>query len=44
LVEEVAFVAYHLHWSQEDVMRMEHADRRGWVARISDLNRRANGE
>jgi hypothetical protein len=38
----VAFVAYHLHWPQEEIMRMEHADRRAWVTRVSDLNRRAN--
>jgi hypothetical protein len=40
----VAFVAYHLHWSQEEIMRMEHADRRQWVSRVSDLNRQVNEE
>ena len=42
--EEVAFVAYHFNWAEDQIMTMEHADRRAYVARISDLNRRANGE
>jgi hypothetical protein len=44
LAEEVAFIAYHFHWSEDELLRMEHADRRRWVERISNLNRRANGE
>lgn len=44
LGEEVAFIAYHLHWPERAVMQMEHADRRDWVRRVSDLNRRANEE
>jgi hypothetical protein len=42
LLEEVAFVAYHLHWPHDEVMALEHADRRTWVAQISSLNRRMN--
>lgn len=44
LYEEVAFVAYHFHWSPEAIMDMEHADRRRWVAEISGINQRMNGE
>lgn len=44
LYEEVAFVAYHFHWSPEAIMNMEHVDRRRWVAEISSLNQRMNGE
>ena len=44
LVDEVAFVAYHFHWPHDDVMALEHADRRRWVAAISDINERMNGE
>jgi hypothetical protein len=40
----VAFIAYHFHWPQNELMQLEHADRRAWVARISDLNRRSNGD
>jgi hypothetical protein len=42
LVEEVAFVAYHFHWPHEEVMALEHADRRRWVAEISSINERMN--
>jgi hypothetical protein len=35
LHEEVAFIAYHFHWSQREVMELEHADRRRWVAEIN---------
>jgi hypothetical protein len=44
LHEEVAFIAYYLHWPQEQIMAMEHADRRAWVERVSALNRRVAGE
>ena len=40
LYEEVAFVAYHFHWPQEEVMQLEHQDRRRWVTEISAINRR----
>ena len=40
MMEELAFVAYHFHWSHDDVVELEHADRRAWVARISDINER----
>jgi hypothetical protein len=42
LLGEVAFIAYHFHWSQREVMELEHADRRQWVAEISAINARIN--
>lgn len=39
LHEEVAYVAHHLHWSYHDVMSMEHAERRRWVAQAARLDR-----
>lgn len=44
LYEEVAFVAYHFHWSPEDILTMEHPERRRWVERISRINERCNDE
>jgi hypothetical protein len=38
----VAFVAYHFHWPMNDILELEHADRRRWVAEISAINRRLN--
>jgi hypothetical protein len=42
LVGEVAFVSYHFHWPHDEVMALEHADRRRWVAEISAINERSN--
>jgi hypothetical protein len=42
LTEEVAFIAYHFHWSHDQIMQLEHRDRRSWVAQISQLNQRMN--
>ena len=44
LNEEVAFVAYHFKWSHEDIMSLEHRDRRQWVEQISEINERMNAE
>lgn len=44
LFGEVAFLAYHLHWDHDQLMGLEHVDRRRWVAEVSDLNRRMNGD
>lgn len=42
--EEVAFVAYHFHWSPEAILNLEHPERRRWVQEISLINQRMNGE
>ena len=44
LVDEVAFVAYHFHWQHDDVMALEHGERRRWVSAISSINERMNGD
>ena len=42
LREEVAYLAYHFHWSYEDVMCMEHAERQEWVEEAARINTRLN--
>jgi hypothetical protein len=42
LNEEVAFIAYHFHWPHDQIMNLEHRDRRRWVSQISTLNQRIN--
>jgi hypothetical protein len=42
--EEVAFIAYHFHWSHAEIMELEHRERRHWVSEISAINRLANGD
>jgi hypothetical protein len=44
LFEEVAFVAYHFHWPYDDVMLLEHHERRRWIDEISRINERVNRE
>jgi hypothetical protein len=44
LFEEVAYVAYHFHWSFEEILMLEHADRRRFVEEIASINRRLNEE
>ena len=39
LFEEVAFVAYHFHWSLGDILDLEHGDRQRFIEEISAINR-----
>ena len=40
LYEEVAYVAYHFHWSLGDIVDLEHPLRRRFVEEIGRINRR----
>jgi hypothetical protein len=40
LFREVAYVAYHFHWSLEEILDLEHPLRRRFVAEIAEINRR----
>jgi hypothetical protein len=42
LYEEVAFLAYHFHWPHDEIVALEHADRRRWVAEVSRINTAVN--
>ncbi len=42
LYEEVAYIAYHLKWSHQEIMHMEHRDRLRWVREVARLNERLN--
>ncbi|MGP4004437.1 DUF6760 family protein [Streptomyces sp. 8N706] len=41
--EEVAYVAYHFHWSLDSILDLEHHDRRRYAERIAALVTRAAG-
>ena len=41
LAEEVAYIAYYLHWPYDQIMAMEHRERRQWVAEVAKLNKRS---
>ncbi|MHC1599760.1 MAG: DUF6760 family protein [Candidatus Methanospirareceae archaeon] len=42
IYEEVAFIAYHFHWSHETIMDLEHRERRRWCEEISRINGKLN--
>jgi len=40
LYEELAYVAYHFHWSRDDLLDLEHPERNRFVAEIGRINTR----
>lgn len=44
LYEEVAYVAYHFHWSLDAILDMEHPQRLRFVSEIASINTRLSEE
>ena len=44
LYEEVAYVAFHFHWSMDEILDMEHPLRERFVGEIGRINRRLSTE
>jgi hypothetical protein len=42
IYQEVAYIAYHFHWSIDEVLEMEHRERQIWVREISEINKEIN--
>lgn len=42
LYQEVAYIAYHFHWSLDDILGLEHKERQIWVREISEINNQIN--
>lgn len=42
LYEEVSYVAYHFHWSMDEILDLEHPLRQRFVEEIGRINRRAS--
>ena len=42
LYEEIAYVAYHFHWSHEELIDLEHLRRKAFVQEIAKINQRLN--
>jgi hypothetical protein len=38
----VAFLSYYLHWTHDEMLGMEHGDRREWVRQVTAINTRIN--
>ncbi|MEU9293862.1 DUF6760 family protein [Streptomyces sp. NPDC048266] len=39
--EETAYLAFHFHWGMDDILDLEHADRRRYVAQVAALAERS---
>jgi hypothetical protein len=39
LFEEVAYVAYYLHWNLDSILDLEHPVRRRFIEEIGSINR-----
>jgi Family of unknown function (DUF6760) len=44
LYEEVAFIAYHFHWSFAEIINLEHRERRRWCEEISKINKKLSSQ
>ncbi|TVQ89446.1 MAG: hypothetical protein EA397_15415 [Deltaproteobacteria bacterium] len=42
IFKEVAFIAYHFHWSRDEALSISHRERHAWVKEISAINERIN--
>ncbi len=44
LYEEVAYLAYHFHWPLQELLGLEHAERRRWVEQAARIQRGQGSE
>lgn len=38
----MSFISYYFHWSEADVLALEHTERRRWCSEISSINASLN--
>ena len=43
LYQEMTFLSYYLHWSRNEVMGLDHRERRRWCQEVSSVNQKLNG-
>ncbi|MEJ8632140.1 DUF6760 family protein [Streptomyces sp. MS2.AVA.5] len=41
---EIAFIAYHFHWSHSELLGLDHVQRREYIGQISRINQRLREE
>ncbi|MBS1824059.1 MAG: hypothetical protein JST93_01945 [Acidobacteria bacterium] len=44
LHQEVAYIAYHFHWTRDEIFEFPHPERRRWVTEIARINEEMNQE
>ena len=40
LDQEMTFLSYYLHWSRDEVMNLNHLERRRWCREVSAVNKK----
>ncbi|MGW8953865.1 DUF6760 family protein [Streptomyces sp. NPDC055709] len=43
LRSEIAYIAYHFHWSHNELLDMDHVQRRAYIQSIADINQLLEG-
>ena len=43
LYQEMTFLSYYLHWSRNEVMGLDHRERRRGCQEVSEVNQKLNG-
>lgn len=43
LYSEMSFLAYYLHWNHDQLMDLDHRERRRWCSEVSAINKKLNG-
>ena len=38
----MAFISYYFHWSEQEVLKLDHSERRRWCKEISTINASLN--
>ncbi|MBO4457636.1 MAG: hypothetical protein J5802_07945 [Butyrivibrio sp.] len=38
----MSFISYYFHWGQDEVMALDHTERRRWCKEISEINKSLN--
>lgn len=44
LYQEMAFLAYYLHWPNDMLMDLDHWERRRWCREVSAINKKLSGD
>ena len=42
LYQEISYIAYHFHWSLDNILDMEHQERHVWLKEIARINQEIN--
>lgn len=44
LYQELAFLAYYLHWSRDALLDLDHRERQRWCREVSAINQKLSGK